>query len=201
MLTFALFLMPFFQVLPIPTDLLVGSWVNQDSSTGGVTEIVVDNNDGHLRVHVWGKCEPRDCDWGTTEVNYSNGLARSIFDFGFATTPMEFVPLPDGRLLAVYKAEYKDQSGRPDQDHVEFFVHATHEAHDAESVAAKALLKKVAETYRTISTARFESETVAEHAGQQSVVRRTTLRKATNFTTWKSQDRNNWVWRTHRYHL
>jgi peroxiredoxin/outer membrane lipoprotein-sorting protein len=93
---------------------------------------------------------------------------------------MEFIRLPDGRLLVVYKAEYKVPSGNPpDQDHVEFFVHEKHEAHDTESVAAKVLLKKVAETYRTISAARFESETFEERAGQQSVVRRTTLRKTT----------------------
>lgn len=56
---------------------------------------------------------------------------------GFESTPMEFIRLPDGRLLVVYKAEYKVQSGNPpDQDHVEFFVHEKHETHDTESAAA-----------------------------------------------------------------
>jgi peroxiredoxin/outer membrane lipoprotein-sorting protein len=96
---------------------------------------------------------------------------------GFITTAMEFVPLSDGRLLVVYKFDYKDQSGRRDQDHVEFFIRKDQTGLDAESVAAKALLKKVAETYRTISAARFESETITERSGQQSVVRRTILRK------------------------
>jgi peroxiredoxin/outer membrane lipoprotein-sorting protein len=175
---FALLLMPLFQIQTIPANLVVGSWVNQDSSTSGVTEIAIDNNEGHLRVHVWGKCEPRNCDWGITDVGSWNGLTRSVFDMGFVTTTMEFIPLPDSKLLVVYKDEYKDKSGRSDQEHVEFFVREQ-PSQDPESLAAKVLLKKVAEAYRTISTARFESETFVERAGQQSAQRRTTLFKMT----------------------
>jgi peroxiredoxin/outer membrane lipoprotein-sorting protein len=175
---FALLLMPLFQIRTTPANLVVGSWVNQDSSTSGVTEIAIDNNEGHLRAHVWAKCYPRDCDWGVTDAVSWNGLARSVFDMGFVTTTVEFIPLPDSRLLVVYKGEDKDKSGGSYEERVEFFVREQPNQ-DPKSLAAKVLLKKVAEAYRTISTARFESETFAEYAGQQSTRRRTTLSKTT----------------------
>lgn len=173
-----LFLMAFLQIQTAPTNQLVGSWDNSDSSTGGLTQIVIDSTeDGHLRVHVWGKCEPADCDWGVTEISPRNGAATTVFDAGFATTTMEFVPLPDDRLLVVYKSEFHDQSDRHDQDHVEFFVREKQRKEGAEALAARALLKKVAENYRNLSAGRFESEQFAEHIGRQSVARSTVLSK------------------------
>lgn len=180
MLTTVLFLLSFFQTQTTAANPLVGSWVNQDSSTGGITEIAInDSGNGRLQVHVWGSCNPRDCDWGITDVSAWNGLARSAFDLGFLTTAMEFIPLPDGRLLAVYKSDYPDKSYPPDTDHAEFFVRKKVAGQDAESVAAKVFLKKVAETYRTISAARFDSEQFVESLGQQSASRTTIVSKVT----------------------
>jgi peroxiredoxin/outer membrane lipoprotein-sorting protein len=179
MLPHVFFLMALsFQIQTTSTNQLVGEWDNQDSSTGGITQIVIDSNeDGQLRVHVWGKCEPKDCDWGVTEISSWNGLARTAFDAGFSTTAMEFVLLPDDRLLVVYKSEFKDQPGRHDQDYVEFFIREKEATRDSESLAATALLKKVAETYRNLSAGRFESEQFAEHIGRQSAARSTTVFK------------------------
>jgi peroxiredoxin/outer membrane lipoprotein-sorting protein len=175
----ALFLTLFLQIQTPSTNSSVGSWDNQDPSTDGITQIVISQEkSGQLRVHVWGKCEPMDCDWGVAEVNSSNGLATSVFDQGFATTAMEFVLLPDGRLLVVSKSDYKDQSGFRDQDHVEFFVRGDQVGQDAESVAARALLKKVAETYQSLSAAQFESEQFMESTDRQSSTRRTSFSKA-----------------------
>lgn len=180
MLKIALFLLSFFQSQTTATNPLVGSWVNQDSSTGGITEIAInDSGNDRLQAHVWGSCNPRDCDWGITDVVAGNGLARSVFDLGFLMTAMEFIPLPDGRLLVVYKSDFQDKSNQSDTDHVEFFVRKKVAEQDAESVAAKALLKKVAETYRTIPGARFESEQFVESLSQQSALRTTIVYKIT----------------------
>jgi len=119
-----------------------------------------------------------DCDWGVTAVNSSNGLAASVFDHGFVTTAMEFVLLPDDRLLVVYKSDYKNQTRFHDQDHAEFFLRADQVGQDADSVAARALLKKVAETYQGLSGAEFESEQFREITDRQSSVRRTSFSKA-----------------------
>ena len=114
---------------------------------------------------------------------------------GFVTTSMEFVQLHDGRLLVVSKSDYKDQSGHRDQDHVEFFIRKDQTGLDAESVAAKAVLKKVAETYRTISAARFESETFTGTCRTTERSAADDPQKSHNFTTRKSENRNDWVWR------
>lgn len=171
------FLMTCLQVESTPMGPLIGSWVNQNSSTNGITEVVINNNEsGQLQVHAWAKCHPTDCDWGVTEVNSSNGLARSVFDAGFATTTIQFILLRDERLLVLSKAEYKDQSGYKEPDQAEFFVRETAAAQNSESLAAKALLKKVAETYRNIEAARFESESFEETIGDLST-RQTTFSK------------------------
>ena len=115
MLLCTLFLMASFQIQVPPTTQLVGSWINQDPSPSGVTEIVfTDNNNAALQVHVWGKCGPGDCDWGVSEIKLSNGVAKAVSDQGFSSTTMEFVLLPDKRLLLLYKSKYNDQSGRND---------------------------------------------------------------------------------------
>jgi peroxiredoxin/outer membrane lipoprotein-sorting protein len=178
MLLCTLFLMASLQIQVTPTTQLVGSWINQDPSTSGVTEIAFTyNNNAVLQVHVWGKCEPVDCDWGLSEIQLSNGVARAVSDEGFSSTTMEFVLLPDQRLLLVYKSKYNDQSGRNDQDHVEFFVRKEQVAQNAESLAAKSLLTKVSDTYRNLSAARFESEQVVESTNSQSTMRETTFSK------------------------
>jgi hypothetical protein len=67
------------------TPFEVGDWTNDDPNTGGITRIHIDFscNDQVLcgvdangkvtcstpgppfQVHLWGKCSPSDCDWGT----------------------------------------------------------------------------------------------------------------------------------------
>jgi peroxiredoxin/outer membrane lipoprotein-sorting protein len=169
------------------TDPLVGDWLNQEPSTAGVAEILIDTNeDGHLRVHAWGKCEPNDCDWGSAKISASSGLAQAFFNAGVATTKIELVPLPDHRLLALYKSEYKDASDPSDSDHVEFFVRKTPEQ-DATSAEANNLLKKVAETYRSLPAGRFESEQNVEYLGRTSSMRRTNFYKTLVSGTDKSR--------------
>src|SRR5262245_9546505 len=40
-----------------------GQWVNQDSASSGVTRVSVTRGRGGVRVHVFGRCHPSDCDW------------------------------------------------------------------------------------------------------------------------------------------
>src|ERR1700683_2902196 len=88
------------------TNQLVGTWLNCDSSTRGVTQIVITNENGVLRGHSWsGACTPTDCDWGVTEVTLSEGTLPATFNVGPDTTTMYFVRLPNSELLADYKTE------------------------------------------------------------------------------------------------
>lgn len=51
-----------------PQD-FVGTWVNVDSSTRGITRLVVTAPQPNvLKIQVFGKCQPTDCNWGTTQL-------------------------------------------------------------------------------------------------------------------------------------
>ena len=79
-----------------------GNWVNADASTNSLTraELRFTCQDQILNgqpyppgppwhMHLWGKCSPSDCDWGTADAeNVTVGgrtFVRAIFHHGFAT--------------------------------------------------------------------------------------------------------------------
>jgi thiol-disulfide isomerase/thioredoxin len=160
-------------VQPTSSDPLVGSWINQDPATAGITQVVIRRDREDLLVHAWGKCVPTDCDWGETKITPWNSLPIATWDHGFEVTRMELVLLPDQRLLVAYKNEFHDHSGRRGYDEVEFFYREKPENADASATAGKALLSKVAENYRNLKTARFEFEEITERTGEHSASRRT----------------------------
>jgi hypothetical protein len=46
----------------------VGPWNNADSATRGISRLEFRREGDQLFVHAWGKCHPRDCDWGEVAV-------------------------------------------------------------------------------------------------------------------------------------
>lgn len=98
----------------------VGTWVNTNSSTRGITRLVVTNAGGNkLNIQVFGKCSPTDCDWGKQSlVTYGSNVqdtnhrsATVVYNKGFSDT---IVTLSlSGRQLNLQSfTEFKDQSGR-----------------------------------------------------------------------------------------
>lgn len=59
-----------------PRD-FVGNWVNANSNTRGITRLVISSRGGNrLNIRVFGKCHPRDCNWGTVVLNtYGNNVS------------------------------------------------------------------------------------------------------------------------------
>jgi hypothetical protein len=45
-----------------------GSWHNEDRHTRGLTHLDIYNRGDQIFVHAWGKCHPRDCDWGQSRA-------------------------------------------------------------------------------------------------------------------------------------
>jgi cytochrome c biogenesis protein CcmG/thiol:disulfide interchange protein DsbE len=138
------------------TGALSGEWIPQSTSSG-TTRITVRTEGGRTIVHSWGKCTPVDCDHGETDVDLWNGIPLAIFKAGFATTRMQLIPTPDGRLIVATEKEFLDGSGRKDPGHAEFFLHQETAKEDAETQAARALLRQTAETYRNLPAAYFEA--------------------------------------------
>jgi hypothetical protein len=123
-----------------------------------------------VSVRAWGSCVPSDCDWGLAELHFTDGLATCLFDMGPIAMEIYFFRLPDDKLLAVSKSQFNDGSNRSEPDHAEIFVREK-VVEDAASISARALLKKVPETYRNLPAARFESEEVSDRRDQTTVTR------------------------------
>jgi peroxiredoxin/outer membrane lipoprotein-sorting protein len=159
------------------TDSLAGTWINVSAETRGVTRVVVRRENNRTILHVWGACQPLDCDWGEADADLWNGIPLAIWKPGFSTVRMQLVPQPDGRMLLAYRTEFNDDSGRKDAGHAEFFARQETQPEPPGAAAAKALLQRVAETYRSLPAAHFEvKETTDRQTGKteiRSVVQRT----------------------------
>jgi cytochrome c biogenesis protein CcmG, thiol:disulfide interchange protein DsbE len=154
----ALFLLPACLLAQATSsDPLAGTWINENSQTPDVTQVVVRRENNRSIVHVWGSCTPTDCDWGEADAELWNGIPMAIWKHGFGTVRMQLIPLPDGRMLLVYRTEYHDDSGRKDPGHADFFSRQETQKDIPDIAAARAVLQQVAKTYRNLSATRFES--------------------------------------------
>ena len=58
---------------------LLGTWVNEDPNTNRITRVEIRNDSTQtIFVHVWGKCDPRDCDWGETTGHFKDANAAVL---------------------------------------------------------------------------------------------------------------------------
>lgn len=112
---------------PVQADTsdLVGNWVNTDSDTSGITRIVVTPAGGnHVKVQVFGQCQPTDCDWGVVEGksyfdSVSSNHVHSVmarFNSGFANTIVILRDIVGDRLAFEVLTDFTDGSGRRDYD-------------------------------------------------------------------------------------
>jgi hypothetical protein len=81
-----------------PAD-FIGTWVNTDSATRGITKIVVTSAGGtKLNIETYGKCHPTDCAWGKVVLpTYGSSVsdpdhraATANYDAGFSKTLLTF---------------------------------------------------------------------------------------------------------------
>jgi len=104
-----------------------GNWVNVDSATSGVTKLKIDVSGTAVKLQVFGKCHPTDCDWGKVDAyayapNVSSNLVTSarsltaVYDHGFSTKIVVITPLRGLRLQADVYTRFTDSSGRTNYD-------------------------------------------------------------------------------------
>ena len=101
----------------------VGSWNNADPNTAGITHVVINPAGGNqVTVHVFGRCHPSDCDWGTvTGHSYADNVGspevRSVvasFNSGFSTDQVVLRKGPGHTLRMDLFVAFNDGSGRND---------------------------------------------------------------------------------------
>jgi hypothetical protein len=98
---------------------MVGTWVNTDSNTRGITKIVITESGSQYEVHAFGKCHPNDCDWGKTlmttygddvsDPTHKVGMAE--FNPGFAKTMLS-IQQSGNRITLDGFTNFTDGSGR-----------------------------------------------------------------------------------------
>jgi ribosomal protein L31 len=112
-----------------PAD-FVGTWVNTNSSTRGITRVVVTSaGSGKLNVQVFGKCHPTDCDWGkTTLVTYGSNVQDTNHRFATANYSKNFantlltVNLNSNQQISLQSfTQFTDSSARQNYSNTETF--------------------------------------------------------------------------------
>jgi hypothetical protein len=112
-----------------PAD-FIGTWENTNSSTRGITKLVVTKASGNkLNIKVFGSCSPTDCDWGTKSLttygssvqdanhrsattNYNKNFADSLLTINLGGT---------NRLNLQNFTSFKDNSNRQNYSSTEVF--------------------------------------------------------------------------------
>ncbi|AFY56484.1 hypothetical protein Riv7116_4044 [Rivularia sp. PCC 7116] len=106
--------------LAAPRD-FVGTWVNTNSNTRGITKLVVRRVSGNrLIVRTYGSCSPRDCDWGRARLTtYGNSVqdrnhrsATTTYNKSFANTLLTINLRGRDRLSLQSFTQFKDNSNR-----------------------------------------------------------------------------------------
>jgi hypothetical protein len=102
-----------------PASTMVGTWVNTDSSTRGITKLVITETGNTYEVHGFGKCSPTDCDWGkkpmttygsnVSDVTHQVGTA--IYNPGFSESTLT-MEQSGGQIIVHDFTRFTDNSGR-----------------------------------------------------------------------------------------
>jgi thiol-disulfide isomerase/thioredoxin len=104
------------------TNGFVGEWCNKDFSTPGITRVHIRTVDDRLTVHMWGRCHPKECDWGEAAATKSSQGLSVKWDHGFAVKTQELRILANGDLQVDTRARFTDGSGRRDYDASDTFA-------------------------------------------------------------------------------
>lgn len=108
--------------------MLVGTWVNVDPATRGITKIVIGWGAGHLGVHAYGACTPTPCDWGgVPAIGYGDNVGSPVANTFSAVYNVPFKDtilcgsMQRNLLVVDSYHHFKDGSGRSDYHSREVF--------------------------------------------------------------------------------
>jgi hypothetical protein len=114
-------------------DQFAGEWRNSDPNTSGVTRLDIRVTGTNVTVHAWGKCHPKDCDWGqvaataygpnvSADMQTSAQSLAATFQTGFSQTLVILDASASGRLRAQVLTRFTDNSGRKNYRELYSFV-------------------------------------------------------------------------------
>ena len=95
---------------------LVGTWINSDQDTRGITKILIITNETQevegITIKVWGKCHPQDCEWVPFPLVYDTTPYFAVYQADFKTTTLNFEPLSESLLNVHTMSMFTDGTGR-----------------------------------------------------------------------------------------
>ncbi|WP_147676337.1 TlpA disulfide reductase family protein [Algibacter pacificus] len=100
-----------------------GLWLNTNSNTKGITKCEILFNKNRFKIHMWGSCSPKDCDWGEQVSGVFDQEVNKFqmhWDQVYAESLMEYEIIGD-TLKVTNVRSYKDNSNRPSSTLVEYF--------------------------------------------------------------------------------
>jgi hypothetical protein len=130
-----------------------GVWANETPNADiAVPQVRVRRVGAQVFVTAWGSCTPLPCDWGEEVAKLVKGSAVATWDSGYKTTQLQLVPQLNGELRVTIDSNY---GRRPHA--VQFLSRWIPNQENAASAAARVILRQVAERYRSLPSAYFES--------------------------------------------
>lgn len=114
---------------PIDISALIGTWINSNPETTGITRLFVTEAAGKPMLEVQAIGPDGLINWGTTEVKVFAASPTSrvgtgftcLYDFGFAETLLQGMILKGLTVLSQFHS-FKDDSGRVDYFLREYFA-------------------------------------------------------------------------------
>ncbi|MEA5569440.1 hypothetical protein [Calothrix sp. UHCC 0171] len=105
------------------TDNFVGNWVNINPNTNNITRLGINLNTAkQLKIRAFGKCQPKDCDWGEVSLTKdSNNSAYTVYKFKFANKTLKITLLAEDKLQVETSTVFTDNSGRKNYSSIEIF--------------------------------------------------------------------------------
>jgi len=125
MLTAVAVLLVFSSVSFAGVNNFTGTWKNVNTRTKGITKLLISVKGRTATIHAWGKCQPKDCDWGTVRARYHmNNSLRTAYKTTIATRSLVLTLKGKNSLHASVKTHYTDKSGREDRRNTYTFKRA-----------------------------------------------------------------------------
>lgn len=116
-----------------PIKKIVGTWVNTNIKTEGITKLIVTKTGKRHSVHLFGKCNPNDCDlgkrllrssfWensGSTHIEAIYKESNTISELDINLVGMLEVS-PPSKIMVSFSKKFTDQSGRSNYSSNEIF--------------------------------------------------------------------------------
>lgn len=105
----------------------LGEWVNRNENTRSLPRAQIKLVESGIAVQMWGKCHPKDCDWGVVNATVNDPDAEGpslqvIWEQGFCARIQTLRLSDDGMLRVETHTHYTDKSGRKDSLTTEFFI-------------------------------------------------------------------------------